>query len=46
MRTILGGKAEDEFNKLLSPKQQNKILFRIMVMLILAGCLYILSFYL
>lgn len=46
MRALFGGKATDELNKSVSPQQQNKILFVMMIIMVLAGFFYIISFYL
>lgn len=46
MRAIFGGKATDELNKTISPKKQNRILFILMLLLIVSGTIYIISFYL
>lgn len=45
MHAILGRKANEELNRLISPIQQNKILFGMMLLLIVFGIFYVLSFY-
>lgn len=45
MHAILGRKANEELNRLISPQKQNKILFMLMIFLIVLGIFYVLSFY-